>query len=412
MTQTHKPIQEIQAGANVRDIFLISSASLLQSRNGPYWRVELKDATGTLEAKIWSPQSAAYPDLPAGQFVEVLGKAGSYKDQVQLVVEKLRFLTPEEVQGLDRSAFMRVSDPAPEVLMAQMEALCRKELTHAPWRAFVLSVLKNSSVRERLLYAPAAKSIHHAYAGGLLEHLLSVSSLCLKLADHYPDIDRQTLFVGALFHDIGKMEEYTSGMNIDYTDEGRLMGHTTLGLLMLEPFLAKSRLEPGLKAHLRHLILSHHGETAYGAAREPATPEAFLLHFADNMDAKVAQCRALFDASAAKAQKSTADTAQRAAENGEIVPGAEMGAELGAGSGNEICAEPGNGETQASSQQEQSEGFLWTPWQSLLGRSLARPPHTPKPVEKKKPQRGHSHAQEPAQESPQHKDRPSQISLL
>lgn len=400
MTQTRMSIQEIQAGANVREVFLISSSSFLQSRNGPYWRLELKDATGALEAKIWNPQSAAYPDLPAGQFVEVQGKAGSYKEQVQLVVEKLRFLAPEEVQRLDRSAFMRVSEPAPEVLMAKMEALCRKELTHAPWRAFVLAVLKNASIRERLLYAPAAKSIHHAYAGGLLEHLLSVSSLCLKLADHYPDIDRQTLFVGALFHDIGKMEEYTSGMNIDYTDEGRLMGHTTLGLLMLEPFLVKSRLEQGLKAHLRHLILSHHGETEYGAAREPATPEAFLLHFADNMDAKVAQCKALFDASAAKTQKSIMETGQILIENGET----------------EVSSATDKSEVETSFMQAQSEGFLWTPWQSLLGRSLARPPHTPKPVEKKKPVRAQNHSascpDNPTMENSQHKDRPSQISLI
>ncbi len=411
MTQPRISIQEIQAGASVREVFLIASASFLQSRNGPYWRLELKDATGTLEAKIWHPQSAAYPDLLAGQFVEVMGKAGSYKEQVQLVVEKLRILPPEDVQALDRGAFMRISDPAPEIIMEQIEALCRKELTYTPWRAFALSVLKNASIRERLLHAPGAKNIHHAYAGGLLEHLLSVAGLCLKLADHYPTIDRQALFVGALFHDIGKMEEYTGGIHIDQTDEGRLMGHSTLGLLIVEPFLTKSRLENSLKTHLRHLIISHHGELAYGAAREPATPEAFLLHFADNMDAKVAQCQALFEVSAATPPKN-APAGQGAGGMGENGANATPGETFG-----EVSSETfgehtaGNsGETPKSS--TQLEEFLWTPWQKLFNRSLAKAPHTPEEVKKKPARRQNTKAEEKTSPQEPHATKPAQISLL
>lgn len=317
----HQKISTMTASDEVRSVYLINQASLQQSRNGPYWRLELKDASGTLEAKIWSPLSQAFPSLSAGQMAAVEGRLSLYRDQLQLTVEAMRVLDEEEAAALPMEDFLPSSERPAADMLADIESLCDEVLTHKPWKKFVRSVLNDKRLRPLLLRAPAAKSMHHAYAGGLLEHLLSVAGLCMRMADHYPDMDRQALLAGALLHDIGKLDELSGPLATEYTDEGRFLGHIAQGLILLEPFLQKSGLEPELAMHFKHLVASHHGEREYGAISLPATPEAFALHFADNMDAKVNQCR---------------------------------------------CTVPA-----------QDEGMVWGPYQSLLGRSLCRPTRTP-----------------------------------
>lgn len=329
---SRQSITDIRANEDVQSIFLLGMASLQQSRNGPYWRLELRDATGAVEAKIWSPLSGSYPDLAAGQMVEIHAKAGLFRDQIQVTIDKLRVLNDEERAALDLGQFMRASSRSATDMMAELEALCDKELLHAPWRTFATHVLTDPAIRLRLLVAPAAKSVHHAYVSGLLEHILSVASLSMRIADNYPEVDRQVLLAGAMFHDIGKLDEMSGGMVNDYTDSGRFLGHIVQGLIMLEPYLAQARVEPELALHFRHLMASHHGTLEFGSPREPATAEAFILHYADNIDAKLAQLRGLFPS----VQQET-----RAAE----------------------------GEGQAS--------MLWSPWQSLLNRSLCRAVPTP-----------------------------------
>ena len=138
--------------------------------------------------------------------------------------------------------------------------------------------------------------MHHAYIGGLLEHTLSVCRLCMVISELYPQVDREILLVGAIFHDLGKAWELNAGIQRDYTDPGRLLGHILLGVEILEPFLVKTELPPGLKLHLKHLLISHHGEYAYGSPRRPKTVEALILHYADNLDAKVNMTSLLVDA--------------------------------------------------------------------------------------------------------------------
>lgn len=327
-------ITDIRANEEVQSTFLLGMASLQQSRNGPYWRLELRDATGSVEAKIWSPLSTSYPDLAAGQMVEIRAKAGLFRDQIQVTIDHLRVLSDEERTVLDLSQFMRASPRVALEMMAELEALCDKELTHTPWRTFAAGVLGDPSIRPRLLIAPAAKSVHHAYVGGLLEHILSVAGLSMRIADHYPEIDRQVLLAGALFHDIGKLDEMSGGMVNDYTDSGRFLGHIVQGLIMLEPYLAQSGLEPHLALHFRHLLASHHGTLEFGSPREPATAEAFVLHYADNIDAKLAQLRGLFPAT----QHEDFGTAEQ-------------------------------------------NSMIWSPWQNLLNRQLCRAVPSPRHAE-------------------------------
>jgi 3'-5' exoribonuclease len=280
-------IHDLAPGQPVNDLFLLAAANMAQSRNGPYWNLTFQDATGTIDGKIWSPKSLDYPTLEPGQMTRVQGFVENYREKNQLKVDHMDLL-PTSHEDVDISDFLPTSYVPPEQLMDAIEALIAKHITHKPWKTLCKKVLNDETVRALLMTAPGAKTVHHAYAGGLLEHTLQVARACMALCDVYPTLDRETLLVGAVFHDLGKAWELSGGLTNDYTDEGRLLGHIQLGQNKLEPFLKGCKtLDEGLKLHLKHLITSHHGEHEFGAPVRPKTPEAFVLHFADNMDAKL-----------------------------------------------------------------------------------------------------------------------------
>ncbi len=285
----HQKLSSLNLDDKFHDIYVILSATNRQSRNGPYWQLELRDASGTMEARIWSPQSQSFPSIPAGRAAEIEGKVSMYRDQIQITVESLRILDDDEMAALPLSDYVRASARPATEMLNDIEAMCDRVLTHRPWRKFLRSVLSDKRIRPLLLQAPAAQSVHHAYAGGLLEHMLSVADMCMLMADHYPELDRQTLLAAAVLHDIGKIDEMRGLLAVDYTDKGLLLGHILQGIQMLEPFLQKSGLEPELILHFKHLIASHHGELEFGAICQPCSPEAFALHHADNLDAKLAE---------------------------------------------------------------------------------------------------------------------------
>ncbi len=280
-------VSELKEGQNIEDIFVLVEAKYAQSKNGPFWDLKLQDRTGLIEAKIWYPQSNDYPELFSEKLVLVQAQVRSFRERLQLVVKYLKILDDKQFD-LDWSLFIPCSARPPEELLMELEDLCKKELTYAPWKRFCKHVLKDPEIRQKLLYAPAAKSIHHAYMGGLLEHTLDVAKACLSISSIYPQLDREILLVAAVFHDIGKAWELECGVSRKYTDEGRLLGHIILGIQILEPFLQKAKdLDQRLILHLKHLILSHHGEYDFGSPKRPKTSEALVLHFIDNMDAKI-----------------------------------------------------------------------------------------------------------------------------
>lgn len=284
-------VKDISPGTLAGGFFVVEKSSQNQARNGPFWRLTLTDTTGSVEAVIWSPLSNGFSDVPEGRIVHAEGRAGQFRDQLQLVIEKMTILEEEEAGCLELGWFVRTSPVPVDAMLDDLHALCQEEFRHPGWKRFVSLALADPEIHSGLRIAPAAKGIHHAYAGGLLEHSLGVCKLCRAFADQYPQLDRQTLLAGALFHDIGKLRELAGGLATSYTDVGRLVGHIVLGVEMLAPHLAASGLEEGLCLHLRHLVLSHHGQPEYGTVRMPQTAEAFALHFADNLDAKMAQCR-------------------------------------------------------------------------------------------------------------------------
>ncbi len=288
-------ISELAPGGAVDGLFLLASAQQNQARNGPYWRIEFRDSSGSVESKIWSPLSQNYPDLKAGSIAEVQGRVVVYRERNEIAVDAMRLLTEEEVKSVHLADFMAASSRDGASMLEELEELCRKTFTHAAWKKFYKLVLRDDEIAAKLSSAPAAKGMHHAYAGGLLEHTLGVCRAAMAFADLYPALDRQALLAGALCHDLGKIRELSSGLLIDYTGTGRLIGHISLGVDMIEPALRKSGLEADLAEHLRHMVLSHHGSREFGSPCLPATAEAMALHFADNLDAKMNQIQGVLE---------------------------------------------------------------------------------------------------------------------
>lgn len=290
MTIKQTYISDLSPGDLVADLFAVTAAQRREAKNGPYWHISLMDRTGQMEARIWAPTSLAVGDVPRGAIARVEGTVIAYNGQTQINISS--FL-PVDPASVDLAEFMAASTIPAAELFAQMQALLNSALTYAPWRKLCSMALSDPKIRTALLQAPGAKKVHHAYLGGLLEHTLGVMRLTQSIAALYPEADQEILLVATLFHDLGKAFEISTGLDREYTDAGRLIGHLVLGMGILDRFLAQvPELPDGLALHLRHLVVSHHGQPEFGTPREPMTVEAFILHFADNLDAKIATTRA------------------------------------------------------------------------------------------------------------------------
>ncbi len=292
--QQHIFLKDLPPHGKIRGVYLISAASLQHAKNGPYWNITLNDSSGEVNAKIWAPLSTEFTALCAGNFVDISGNTALFREQVQININALRVLSDADSIELDMNCYVPSSPYSIEEMWQELEELCQKELTHTPWNDFVFYVLNRNDIRLAFMACPAAKNIHHAYRGGLLEHSLSVAKLSMTIAAQYPELDRQVLLAAAIFHDLGKIWEYSYGLVTDYTDAGRLLGHIHLALEYLSPILELCAVESEYVQHFKHLILSHHGTYEFGSPRLPQTPEAMILHYADNIDAKMAQCKQLF----------------------------------------------------------------------------------------------------------------------
>ena len=219
-------VKDMAAPNEAEGVFVITLAAQGSSRNGPYWRLVLADASGSVEAKIWSPLSASFPALHTGSFFYAHGRVSTFRDQLQFTVEEGRLLSPEEGAALDLADFMPASPYPLDAMMDELMGLIREEFRYKPWRKLVDGVFKNEELREAFRTCPAAKGVHHAYAGGLLEHTLSVFKLCRRLADQYPELDRQTLLAGALFHDFGKIRDILVQKRVSMEQNFANAGHT------------------------------------------------------------------------------------------------------------------------------------------------------------------------------------------
>ncbi len=281
-------VRDIKAGTEVRATFYLQSWSLVPFRDaskGMYLALTLSDKTGQIQGRVWERASEVAGGLPEKGIVRVVAAADEYRGQVQLTVSEV-----ERVEGAEDRAqeFLPVTRSDLNRLKAKLQQV--RLSVQDQHLAGILGYLFEPRIYEAFTSYPAAKLVHHAYVGGLLEHSLEVVEFCRLAAEMYDFLDRDLLIVGALFLDIGKIEEYSMSGAVDVTDKGRLAGHTALGLRMLDDAIAQAKGVPEeIAAHLTHLILSHHGELEAGAAVLPQTPEAMALHVADLFSAKIKQ---------------------------------------------------------------------------------------------------------------------------
>jgi 3'-5' exoribonuclease len=220
--------------------------------------------------------------------VKILGEVNRFNEKLQLKVKKIRRAAPGEY---DLGDFVPRSERDVGEMWTELEGWAAS-LRDPDLKALVEAFLNDAELAPALKQAPAAKSMHHAWMGGLLEHILSLMGVCELAAQHYPNIDRDLLLTGVVLHDIGKLRELSWGTSFDYTLEGQLLGHITIGIGMIEQKIAAIPNFPAAKRLLvEHLVLSHHGEYEFGSPKLPMTPEAILLHYLDNLDAKMQTVR-------------------------------------------------------------------------------------------------------------------------
>ena len=281
-----KYIDKLKDGMHVSEVYLCRQKTIALTKNGKeYGNLVLQDKTGQLEAKIWDLHNPGIRDFDAMDYVYVEGNVNIFNNANQLNIQRIQ-RAPEG--SYDQSDYFPVSSKNIDEMykeltriIASVKNLHLKQLLMSFFmedKAFVRSFKTHS----------AAKSVHHGFIGGLLEHTLSVTSLCSMMAEHYPFLDRDLLVAGAMLHDIGKTRELSDFPMNDYTDEGQLIGHIIIGVSMIEEKLGRIDDFPErLHNELIHLILSHHGELEYGSPKKPALIEAMVLSLADNMDAKV-----------------------------------------------------------------------------------------------------------------------------
>lgn len=278
----------------VSAFFLVVAREILQTRDGKrYLRMELGDRTGSIEARMWDGFEPAISSIDRDDFVEIQGSAELYRNKLQLKIKRLRKARNGEIDPRDYFPH------TPQ----DLDALYAKLLAYAasmknPFlRQLVESILNDPAVAPRYKLVPAAKSMHHAYRGGLLEHVVSLCDLSLLVAAHYPDTDPDLLVTGAILHDVGKIDELEYVRETGYSTEGRLLGHILLGLELIRRKIdAIDGFPRELARSVEHLIASHHGKEEFGSPRPPLFREALLLHYLDDLDSKMAALRASLDA--------------------------------------------------------------------------------------------------------------------
>ncbi len=280
-------VSSLKDGQRVNDLFLIGRKSLAETRAGkPYLSLTLMDRSGEIEARAWDNALSLDKLAGVGEVIVLQGQVKSYQNQNQFIVSGMELAIASQVDLCDyMPSSSRPSQKMADELAGLIATLCDQGLRE------LLAVLFSGQTLAEFSIAPAAKRMHHAYLGGLIEHSLSVAAMAVKTAQHYPNLDRDILLAGALVHDIAKIREFSyRSVPFEYTDNGRLLGHLVLGGEMIRDAARgiKAEILPTRRVdELIHLVLSHHGRHDFGAPVLPMTPEAILLHYLDDMDAKV-----------------------------------------------------------------------------------------------------------------------------
>ncbi len=272
-------------------MFLASDKQLRPNRNGNlYLQVDLSDRSGSIDARMWNASEKDYKDFDNGDYVRVDGTTQLFQGNMQLIANSIRRARADEV---DEADFM-VRGPAEIDRMAARLAEILRGIKTPELKNLAECFLMDEAFMEKFSAAPAGMKNHHAYQGGLLEHVVSLMELVLVVAPRYPQLDADKLLIGAFLHDAVKTDELSYERDIAYTDEGQLLGHMVMAMSLLDAKVAEAERLSGepfpkpLVTEIKHMIISHHGEYEYGSAKLPMTLEAVALHHLDNLDAKIA----------------------------------------------------------------------------------------------------------------------------
>jgi 3'-5' exoribonuclease len=283
-------IRELKPEEIATTVLLVQSKEIRQKRTGePYLSLNLSDRTGDIEARMWDNVAEIMDTFERDDFVKIRGQLQIYNTRPQLIVHKLRRVEDAEVDFAD---FFPASLRDPEEMWRELRGIVAG-VSNPHIRALLDAFLDDPEIANRYRIAPAAKSIHHAFRSGLLEHVLSLCGIAQPLAKHYGNVDWSLMVAGIVLHDIGKIHELTYERGFGYSTDGQLLGHIAIGIRMLYD---KLRAFPDFPADqrtlLEHMILSHHGKLEFGSPKIPLFPEALLLHYLDDMDSKMECMRA------------------------------------------------------------------------------------------------------------------------
>ncbi len=287
---TRRFVSDLGQQENIDQIFLASQKQLRPNRNGNlYLQVELADRTGAISARMWNAGEADYRSFEDGDLVRVEGATQLFQGGLQLIATSICRARGDEV---DLADFMALTPADIDRLAVRLAELLRS-MQDVHLRNLAECFLSDDELMQRLARSPAGIKNHHAYPGGLLEHVVNLMEVAQSIAEHYPILNRDLLLTGVFLHDIGKVEELSSDRGFAYTDAGQLLGHVVLAITMLDKKLCQAEelagepLPEEIVLRLKHMIVSHHGEYEFGAPKLPMTLEAIALHQLDNLDAKL-----------------------------------------------------------------------------------------------------------------------------
>jgi 3'-5' exoribonuclease len=283
-------VSQLQDGETVEEVYLVTEKQLRANRNGNlFLQMELRDHTGAIGARLWNAGEHLFRSFEEGDFLLVKAKVQLFQGALQMIVSHLE---RAETEKLDLADFLPHTEHDVSKLLERLRSVLRK-LSNPHLRALVECFLMDEELMRNFCRAPAGVRNHHAYVGGLLEHVVTLLDAADRLTPLYPNLDRDVLLMGVFLHDIGKVRELSFERTFAYTDEGQLLGHLVIGVEMLTekaarvPDLTGEPFPAELLLRLKHLILSHHGTYEFGSPKLPMTAEAIALHHLDNFDAKV-----------------------------------------------------------------------------------------------------------------------------
>lgn len=286
-------INTLVEGETIRNIYLCKGKRSAETRNGrPYDSLILQDKTGTLDGKVWDPNSGGIADYEEKDFIEVFGEVVLYNNNRQLNIRQIRKAQEGEFVPAD---YMPTSEKNTDRMYQELIKYVNKISNPYLRQAVEYYFVKDEAFIEKFKLHSAAKSVHHGFSGGLLEHTLSVVKFCEYMIGAYPILNADLLYAAAICHDMGKTKELSPFPDNDYTDDGQLLGHIIIGVEMVSEAAGSIPEFPArLASELKHCIVSHHGELEYGSPKKPALAEAFALHFADSADAKMQSLAEIF----------------------------------------------------------------------------------------------------------------------